>query len=274
MGQRKKIITPDRRIGLKNYLLSIWDFRYLTFTLAKSEIKSQYALTYTGIFLSIIQTLVGLGVYWLVFGIGLKVDTGNIPYPLFALTGIILWQYFTYLVGSSSGALLDSEHLITKLYFPRINLVFSKAISGVIDLATGFILIIIFYLIYGFHFHVLWLLAPLLIIVLVMSALSIGIWVSIISLFIRDVGRIIIHMMNFIIFITPVFYPGTVVPDGFKFILYINPLAGVIAYMRSILFETSLPPNEYLIGFIPVVILFFSGIWYYKHLEKRITDLL
>lgn len=274
MSVEKKIIVPKSNISLGKYLRLIWDYRYFSHSLAVGEIKNKYARNITGIFLSVIQTLIGLAVYWLIFGIAIKIDTGNIPYPVFAMPGIIVWQFFSYLVGNSSGALINSEHLINKLYFPRINLTLAKILPGLIDFGSGFIVFIAIFLIFGVSLSVSWLAVPLVVIVLIICGLAVGLWTSILSLYVRDLSQIIIQVTNFLIFVTPVFYPGTIVPDNFRFILYINPVAGIIEYFRAILFNTSLPDLGYLIGFGIIIIMFVSATLVYKRIEKQITDLL
>jgi len=274
MSVEKKIIVPKSNISLGNYLRLIWDYRYFSHSLAVGEIKNKYARNITGIFLSVIQTLIGLAVYWLIFGIAINIDTGNIPYPVFAMPGIIVWQFFSYLVGNSSGALTNSEHLINKLYFPRINLTLAKILPGLIDFGSGFIVFIAIFLIFGVSLSISWLAVPLVVIVLIICGLAVGLWTSILSLYVRDLSQIIIQVTNFLIFVTPVFYPGTIVPDNFRFILYINPVAGIIEYFRAILFNTSLPDLGYLIGFGIIIIMFVSATLVYKRIEKQITDLL
>lgn len=269
-----KLISPENKISLHSYLRLIWDYRYFSHSLAVGEIKNKYARTFTGLFLSVIQTLIGLAVYWLIFGIAIKINTGDIPYPVFALPGIIVWQYFSYLVGNSSGALANSEHLINKLYFPRINLTLAKVLPGLLDFGSGFLVFLVIFLIFGVSFSITWLAIPLVVIVLIICGLAIGLWTSILSLYIRDLSQIIIQVTNFLIFVTPVFYPGTIVPDNFRFVLYLNPVAGIIEYFRAILFGTSLPDKEYLIGFGIILALFITAVLVYKRIEKQITDLL
>lgn len=270
----KKIISPKNKISLISYLKLIWDYRFFSKSLAIGEIKNKYARTVTGVFLSVIQTLIGLAVYWLIFGIAIKIDTGDIPYPVFALPGIIIWQYFSYFIGSSSGALLGSEHLINKLYFPRINLTFAKIIPGLLDLAIGFIIFIVLFLLFKQTFCWTWLLIPFVILMLIISGLAVGLWTSIMSLYIRDLSQIIVQVTNFLIFVTPVFYPGTIVPENFRIILYINPVAGLIEYSRAFIFGTSMPDMGYILGFGIVLILFITAIIFYKKIEKDITDML
>jgi lipopolysaccharide transport system permease protein len=270
----KKLITPHNRINIISYLRLIWDYRYISNALAIGEIKNKYARNATGIFLSLIQTLIGLAIYWLVFGVAINIDTGNILYPVFALPGIIIWQFFSYFVANSSSALIDFEPLIKKLYFPRINLTLSKVLPGLIDFISGFLVFIVIFLVTGNGFTISWLAIPILLIVLIITGLAIGLWTSILSLYIQDLSHIIIQVTNLLIFVTPVFYPGTIVPDSFKFILYLNPVAGVIEYFRAVLFNTSLPDKGYFIGFALVLVLFITAIFIYKRIEKQITDLL
>jgi lipopolysaccharide transport system permease protein len=274
MNLKKNTISPNNKIGFSQYLKLIWDYRFFSHSLAIGEIKNKYARNITGIFLSVIQTLIGLAVYWLIFGIAIKIDTGDVPYPVFALPGIIVWQFFSYLVGNSSGALINSEHLINKLYFPRINLTLAKVLPGMIDFGSGFIVFIAIFLMFGVSLSISWLAVPLVVMVLIICGLSLGLWTSILSIYVRDLSQIIIQVTNFLIFVTPVFYPGTIVPENFRFILYINPVAGVIEYFRAILFNTALPDLGYLIGFGIIIIMFFSAILVYKRIEKQITDLL
>ncbi len=269
-----KLISPKNKISLHSYLRLIWDYRYFSHSLAVGEIKNKHARTFTGLFLSVIQSLIGLAVYWLIFGIAIKINTGDIPYPVFALPGIIVWQYFSYLVGNSSGVLTNSEHLINKLYFPRINLTLAKILPGLLDFGSGFLVFLVIFLIFGVSFSITWLAIPLVVIVLIVCGLTLGLWTSILSLYVRDLSQIIIQVTNFLIFVTPVFYPGTIVPGNFRFILYLNPVAGVIEYFRAILFGSTLPDNGYLIGFAIISVLFVSAVIVYKRIEKQITDLL
>ena len=270
----KKTIATKNTISLGAYLKLMWEYRFFSKSLAIGEIKNKYARALSGIFLSIIQTLIGLAVYWLIFGIAIKIDTGDIPYPLFALPGIILWQYFSYLIGSCSGALLNSEHLINKLYFPRINLTLAKVLPGLVDFGMAFILFIILYSLFTPMFTIYWTLLPIIFLMLIITGLAVGLWTSILSLYVRDLSQIIIQISNFLIFVTPVFYPGTIVPDNFRFILYLNPVAGCIEFSRAILFRTETPDLGYIIGFAIAIIMFISAILFYKKVEKRITDML
>ena len=271
-----KIISPNGHIGTIEYLKSIWKSRHLTVALAKGEIKNQSSLNVTGIFLNIIQSLIGLAVYWIVFGIALniKIKTGEIPYPIFVLPGIFIWHYFSAITGYCSNCFILSQNFIGKLYFPRICIPLSKVLLGMVDFAIGIVLFIILFICFGQSITINWAAFPLIVITIIIFVTTIGLWISFISLFSMDTTRIAAQLTNFLIFITPVFYPGTIIPDNFKFILYINPVAGIIEYSRWSLLGAPLPSSKYLIGIAITLVLTISIFFIYKKYEKKITDLL
>lgn len=269
-----KIISPDGHIGTLDYLKSIWKSRHLTVALAKGEIKNQSALNISGIFLNIIQSLIGLAVYWVVFGIAIGIDTGEIPYPVFVLPGIFIWHYFSAITGYCSNCLILNQNLIGKLYFPRICVPLSKVLVGLVDFIIGFVIFIILFTCFGQQISINWAIFPLIIIAIIIFVTTIGLWISFISLFSMDTARISAQLTNFLIFITPVFYPETIIPESFKFVLYVNPAAGIIEYSRWSLLGTPLPDYKYLIGIAIIAILAVSIFFIFKKYEKKISDML
>lgn len=269
-----RIISPKGKISVSEYINSIWKYRHLTMALAQGEIKNQSSLNITGIFLNIIQTLIGLAVYWIVFGIAIGINTGDIPYPLFVLPGIFIWHFFSDITGYCSNCLFANQNLISKLYFPRINIVFSKVIVSLVDLTIGIVIFILAFICFKQHFTINWAIFPLILVALIFTVTAIGLWISFLSLFSMDTARIAVQLTNFLIFITPVFYPETIIPEGFKWIMYINPIAGIIEYTRWSLLGTNMPDLRYLIGIGIMLILGLSIFFIYKKYEKRISDML
>jgi len=270
---KSSIIRNDSKITLWEYLKLIWQHRFFSYTLGVGGVKNKYAKTYTGILLSFIQTSITLGVYWLVFGVIIKVQTGTIPYPLFVLSGLILWQYFSNTVNAITWALIDSENLISKLYFPRINIIFSRMINGTVDLIIGGGIFFVMLVIYSQPVSYKIAFVPFVIIILLINTLSVGLWTSIISLYFRDISHVLVQLVSFFIFITPVFYPGTIIPQHLKILLYINPMAGTIEVFRSLFFQYYFDKGYY-IGFALSFVLFVTALFYYKKIDKKITDLL
>ncbi|MEA3447918.1 MAG: ABC transporter permease [Bacteroidota bacterium] len=246
----------------------------LAFSLAGSEIKGRHAQTWLGYFISLIQILLATSIYWLIFGIILNVDTGNIPFPLFVLTGLIPWVYFSGLVQEAGNSLISSQHLITKIYFPRVILPFSKALPGLLDFFIAFAVALVFILICQMPLRVEMIAVPLFLLILIFSGLAIGLWISSLSVRFRDLSRLIPFLINFGFFMTPVFYPSTIVPAKLEFILFINPAAFAIEGMRWAMFGTNFPEIYYLISLIPMIILFLWGWHNFRKNEKKYADII
>lgn len=241
---------------------------------ASSEIQGRAAQTWLGHFLAVIQILITMCLYWLIFGIILKVDTGNIPFPVFVLTGVIPWFYFSRLVQEGGNSLISSQHLITKVYFPRVILPLSKALPGLIDFFIALAVAILLMLFWKMPLRIEMLTIPVFLLLLIYSGSALGIWIASISVKFRDFSKLIPHLINFGFFITPVFYPTTIVPDHLEFIMYINPAAFAIEGIRWGMFGTSFPEAWYLVSLIPVTIFLFWGWHNLRKKEKRYADII
>jgi lipopolysaccharide transport system permease protein len=246
----------------------------LAFSFAKSEIHGRNAQTFLGYSVNLIQILISTFLYWLIFGYILKIDTGNIPFPLFVLTGLIPWVYFSSIIRDAGNSLIDNKHLLDKIYFPRVILPMSKVIPGLIDFTIAFAVAIIFVIVFGLNMRWQIVLIPLFLSIIILSGFSIGLWIASISVRYRDTSRLIPYLINFGFFMTPVFYPSTIVPDNINFILFINPAAFAIEGFRWALFGTDLPDIYYLFSLIPVAILGFWGWRNFRRKEKYYADLI
>jgi lipopolysaccharide transport system permease protein len=246
----------------------------LAFSFAKSEIHGRNAQTFLGYSVNLIQILISTFLYWLIFGYILKIDTGNIPFPLFVLTGLIPWVYFSSIIRDAGNSLIDNKHLLDKIYFPRVILPMSKVIPGLIDFTIAFAVAIIFVIVFGLNMRWQIVLIPLFLSIIILSGFSIGLWIASISVRYRDTSRLIPYLINFGFFMTPVFYPSTIVPDNINFILFINPAAFAIEGFRWALFGTDLPDIYYLFSLIPVAILGYWGWRNFRRKEKYYADLI
>lgn len=238
------------------------------------DIKKKFSFRTFGLFFSVLQVVIILVVYWVIFGVILNVGTWGIPYPLFAMPGIIIWQFFSSTVGSMNASLHHSSNLISKLYFPRINLLISRIIITLPDLFIGLAIYFLLLLYYYQSFMVSWLWLFPLIIYLILVTFGIGLWLSIVSLYHKQIGEILLQLINFCFFITPVFYPGTIVPEQYKILMNINPIAAVIDVFRESFFISFPKDNGYIIGFILGVLLFAGSGIIFMRIEKKIADLL
>jgi lipopolysaccharide transport system permease protein len=260
------------KTSLRLYLKNLWLFRTLIRSFAIRDIKVKYAQTYLGILWSILQALIGIGIITFFFGNILKINTGKIPYILYVFPGMASWYFFSFLVGYVGNSLQQSQYLIQKIYFPRLILPFSQSITGLIDFSIWIALNIIFVISYQYPLSLNILFLPVFIILNLITGLSVAIWLSALTFRFRDLQIIIPFIIGFGIFVTPVFYPEVLIPTQYSFILYLNPMAGVITGLRWCILGTEIPSVYYLLGFIPVIILFLTGIIYFIRIENKLVD--
>jgi lipopolysaccharide transport system permease protein len=266
------IIVLSGNVSFREYMGSLYRHKALVRTFVVREIKAKYAQTYLGILWSVIQALVGLGIITFFFGYLLKIDTGTVPYPVFAFPGMIAWYLFSFIIGYSGSSLIQSRHLVQKLHFPKIILPVAYALVGLVDFIIWTILLILLMVVLKqpFTFNILAL--PVFMLLNLLAGLSISIWLSALTVRFRDLLIIIPYIIGFGIFVTPVFFPGTMVPESFSWALYLNPMAGIISGLRWCFLNTAPPSLYYLTGLLPVMVLLFSGLDYFRRKESRMAD--
>lgn len=258
---------------LGRYLGRVWKARRLILTLAWRDVRITYAQTFLGILWAAIQPLTGLFIFTLFFSWMLKMDTGNVPYPLFAFTGLMSWYLFSALLRNAGTALISSQDLIRNLNFPRIILPLSKAFSSLPEFGISLVILLVMMLVLGHYpgWQIIFL--PIFLLLNVFTALSIGIWLSALTLRYRDFQHIIPYILNFGIWLTPVFYPTTLIPEQYSYVLYFNPMAGIVQGFRWCLLGGDMPSPMFGFSFLAVIVLFFSGILYFRRVERMVTDL-
>lgn len=268
----KKITSSQ--LSWADYCSRIWSYRHFLLTLALRDVKAKYAQTVLGMLWVIIQPLTGLAIFTLFFQELIPLDTGNIPYPVFAFTGIVAWYYFAFIVTAAGNALTEGQELIKKIYFPKIILLLAKVLVGFVDFGITFLLLILTLVATGHPIMWTMLLVPVFLFLNILSGLAIALWLSALTFRYRDFYHIIPYLVNFGIWLTPVFYPGTIIPEAYNWALFINPLAFVIAGFRWALLGDVLPSIYYLVSLIPVLFLFFTGLLYFIRVERKIVDFL
>lgn len=268
----KRIITASDT-GLWEYVKKVWRYKKLIITFAKRDLKIQYAQTFLGILWSAIQPLTGLLIFTFFFGKIISLDTKDIPYPLFAFSGIMAWYFFTYMVGQGGQSLVHSQDLIKKIFFPKLILPLSKVLVGLVEFAISIALLVILMLILGGLPGPEVIFFPVFILLNVIVGLAVAIWLSALTLRYRDLQHLIPYLVNFGIWVTPVFYPTTLLPKDYQYLLYFNPMAGVIAGFRWTLLNGEKPDIAYLYSFVPVIFLFIAGLLYFQKVESKTADI-
>ncbi|MBU0486479.1 MAG: ABC transporter permease [Bacteroidetes bacterium] len=246
----------------------------LLFAFARRDIKIKYAQTYMGIFWSVFQPISALVIVSLFFGKLIHLDSGETPYPVFSFCGMLGWFYFVYLAGHSGLSLVTQQDIVRKASFPKIVLPFSKAISGLLDYGIWFVILIILLIVYGFEFKFRMFLFPAFFMINIIAGLAVGIWVAALSVRYRDLYQIVPYLIGMSIFVTPVVYPVETVSGWMRYVLYLNPMSGVLEGYRWTLLGTQIPSSNFLLGFGLLLILFITGLIFFKRTENKIADLI
>src|ERR1700682_2238898 len=213
-------------------LAEVWEYRELLFFLIWRDVKIRYAQTVVGVIWVILQPLMTMGVFTIFFGRLAKLPSQGLPYPVFYFAALVPWTYFATALSSCTSIVVTNQHVITKVYFPRLILPLAAVCSGLVDFAIGFVVMIALTLGYGFRPTSAALLLPLLIFLALLTALGIGLWTSALNALYRDVASIIPFVVQFWMLASPVAYPSSLVPERWRWLYGLNPMAGGIEGFR------------------------------------------
>ena len=255
-------------LGLKE----LWQYRELLYFLVWRDVKVRYKQTALGAAWAIIQPLFMMLVFSLFFGRLAKVPSDGIPYPVFTFAALLPWQLFAHALSESSNSLVANERLITKVYFPRLVVPIAATLGGLVDFAIAFVLLIALMLWYGIVPGVAIAALPLLILLAVMTALSVGLWLSALNVKYRDVRYTINFLIQFWLFATPVAYPSSIVPEKWRALYGLNPMAGVVEGFRWALLGSKPPGVMLAVSTLVVIALLIGGLFYFRRMEQEFAD--
>lgn len=268
------IIEPSRgwqALGLKD----LWEFRELFYFLAWRDIKVRYKQTVLGAGWAILQPFLSMVIFTLFFGILAKMPSDGLPYPLFAYSALLPWQLFVYALTQSSNSLIENARLISKIYFPRLILPFASVVTGVVDFLVAFSILILLMLYYGVVPTWGVLVLPFFLILALGAAMSVGLWMSALNAKYRDVRYTLPFLAQAWMFATPIVYPSSMIPEAWRWLYGLNPMAGVVEGFRWALLGTDiLHLPMILISTVVVLIGLVGGFYYFKRMEKTFADLL
>ena len=257
---------------ISGYIQRLWQYRKLIWTLAIRDIKIRYAQTVLGLIWAALQPLTGVAIFTFFFSYLIQIDTGEIPYPLIAITGLTIWNYFSFIINNGGTALITSQELIKKLNFPKMAIVLSKGIVGLADLGVTIVILLLMILFTAQGISLKIFILPLAICLTAIAGLSLAMWLAASTVRYRDLQHLVPYIVNLGMWLTPVFYPSTLLPDQLKFILYLNPIAAIIQWSRYSLLDVAVPEWQYFYSMLVLAIVFVTGFLYFKNAEKRIPD--
>src|SRR5947208_149906 len=252
------IIRPARgwaSLGLKE----VWEYRELLYFLTWRDVQVRYKQTALGAAWAVIQPLFMMLVFSLFFGRLAKVASDGIPYPIFTFCALLPWQLFAHALTESSNSLVANERLITKVYFPRLVVPIAAVLGGLVDFGVAFVILIAMILYYGIVPGWTIITLPGFVVLAVLTAMAVGLWLSALNVQYRDVRYTINFLIQFWLFATPVAYPSSLVPERWRPLYGLNPMAGVVEGFRWALLGKSEPPKALLAVSVVVVILLLIG---------------
>jgi lipopolysaccharide transport system permease protein len=268
------VIEPARG-AVALALGDLWRFRELIAFLTWRDISVRYKQTALGAAWAVLQPFFTMVVFSVFFGRLGRIPSDGYPYPLFTFCALLPWQLFAYALSESSNSLVTNQNLVTKVYFPRLVIPLAATLSGLVDFAIS--LVVFLGLMAWYHTAPTWnlLALPLLVGFALVTALAVGLWLSALNVQYRDVRYTLPFLTQFWLFATPIAYPSSLVPERWRALYGLNPMAGVVEGFRWALLGTPHPPVGLMaISAVVVVALFLGGVAYFRRMERTFADTL
>jgi lipopolysaccharide transport system permease protein len=262
-------------------LRELWAFRELIYFLTWRDIKVRYKQTALGASWAIIQPFFTMVVFTIFFGRLAKVPTNGVPYPIFSYVALLPWGLFTKALTDTGRSLVQNRAMITKIYFPRLSIPIASVLGGLVDFFLGFIVLIgmMFYYQYSpnstyhIYFTPALLTLPFFLLLAIVTALGVGLWLSALNVLYRDVNYILPFLTQFWLFLTPVAYPSSMIPEKWQMIYALNPMTGVVEGFRWALLGTEMISGPMLaVSTLIAVLLLVSGLFYFRRMERTFAD--
>ena len=269
-----KIVIDAKKSRYDLELGDLWRYRNLFILLAHRDIQARYAQTFLGAGWVFLQPLMQLIIFTFIFSRVAKVDTGDVPYPVFAMAGMAAWSYFAFVSVQSGASLITFANMIKKIYFPRLIAPLYKAYAGIIDFGVNLILLIIVMLIYGYMPSINFWTLPLFIVLAIFTGLAVGVWVASFTIRYRDFQTFVGFAVQLAMYVTPIFYPASSVPGKYAWLFYLNPMTLVVQGFRFAMLGGPFPPVQYWYVVPFIFIMFYFGLLRFKKVEKTMADLL
>jgi lipopolysaccharide transport system permease protein len=274
------ILRPSRGWSALN-LGDLWRYRELVYFMIWRDIKVRYKQTALGAAWAIIQPFFTMVVFTLFFGKLAKVPSDNVPYPIFSYAGLLPWGLFTKALSDAGHSMISNRSMITKIYFPRLVIPIASVLAGVVDFAIA-ILVLFGMMIYynalpNGTYHVVptaavWTM-PLFLLLALVTALGVGLWLSALNVMYRDINYILPFITQFWLFITPIAYPSSMIPEKWRLLYALNPMTGVVEGFRWALLGTDTAPGPMLaVSSTIAVLVLISGLFYFRRMERTFAD--
>lgn len=269
------VITPPSTLDLPNFQ-ELWDNRDLLIFLTRRNLKVRFQQTLIGFMWIVLQPLIQTGIFYFILGVLAKIPTEGIPYPIFFLSGFLVWQLFAQVINTSAYSLLENVAVVIKSYFPRLVLPLSSTISSLVDFFVSFLILLLFLLLNHFPVTARYFLLPVLLLITVIFSSGVGLLFGALMVVFRDTKNFLAFIMMIWMYLTPVMFPISIVPEKIRVLFYLNPLTSLVEAFRWVfLNQGEFPKVSYLlISFVVACALWFAGAVAFRSMENRIADVL
>ncbi len=266
------VIRPPRK-WVPVDLAELWAYRELVAAFTLRDVKLRYKQTGLGIAWAVLQPLLTMVIFTVIFGGLAKIPSEGVPYPLFVLAALLPWTLFSEGLTRSTTSMITNANIMTKVYFPRLIMPLSSIISPLVDFAVSFIILIVMMVYFGFVPTINIVFLPLFLLLALATSLGVGLWLSALNVRYRDFQYTIPFLIQIWMFASPVVYASSLVPESLRVWYGLNPMAGVIEGFRWALLGTGAPGGMVLVSAGVVALLLVSGMFYFRRMEQYYADI-
>lgn len=267
------VIEPPRGWHMLDWR-ELWAYRELLWVLTARDVKVRYKQSVLGAGWAIIRPFTTMVIFSVVFGQLAKMPSDGMPYPVFVYAALLPWTFFSTAITTSAQSLVGSSHLVSKVYFPRLIIPLASAGAGLVDLLISTAILLLMMLWYGVGWSWNLLAAPLLLLAVVFAALGIGTLLSALTVAYRDFTHITPFLVQIWMYVTPVVFPVSLVPKEWQWLLYLNPMTGLVEGFRSAFLGKPFDLSGLAVSLAVAVALFAIGVAYFERVERRFADII
>lgn len=269
------VIQPVKGLVALN-LKDIWKYRELVYFLTWRDLKVRYKQSVLGALWAILQPFLNMVVFTVFFGNFAKIPSDGLPYPIFSYTATVPWAFFAAALGVSARSMLTSGNMISKIYFPRMIVPFSSVLANLVDFLVAFVILIAMMFFYHITPTLNILFLPLFLLLAMITALGVGLWLSALVVMYRDFNYILAFIPTFWMYISPVVYSSSMIPEKWRVLYSLNPMTGVIEGFRWALLGSQGVVTPLMMGISATIsiVLFVTGMFYFRRMEKVFADMI
>lgn len=267
------VIRPQSHWQSLNFA-ELWAYRDLWLAMVMRDIRIRYKQTVLGVGWAIIQPVVTMIIFSLIFGRLAKIPSDGLPYPIFVFSGLLAWNLFSVSIASAGNSMVGAANLVTKVYFPRLLVPLSAMGVACVDFLVASLVLLVMML--GFSVPISWqlLLLPFFVVGLLLTSFGIGAWLAAITVTYRDFRFIIPFMVQIWMYVTPVVYPLSFLPEKWQWLMFLNPVNGWIIGIRAVFLGTPITASTIVCSIVWMLLLLYIGLRYFTKTERWFADVI